>query len=286
MNILISGAHGYIGRQLTLHLKERGHEVFGISRSLLYGDNSLLRTYIMGVDVIINLAGSPILQRWTKEAQERIYNSRISSTRKLVRNISKLAPDDRPKKFISASAIGIYASGSTHKEESKNKDTGFLGKTVGDWEQALDDLPEGVQKHIFRLGLVLGKGSKIIKQMLPIFKIGLGGPIGNGQQASPFIHEQDVVQAFTKIIEEVDEDTLLNLCAPQQITNAEFTKALGKKLHRPTFFPVPTLALRLLYGRAASLLTESPQIDSSKLQQYGYTFSYPDIDSSLEEILS
>ncbi|HPF50991.1 MAG TPA: TIGR01777 family oxidoreductase [Draconibacterium sp.] len=285
MKILITGLNGYLGSLISNELGKQGHQVSGISRSLLYGPVSELSVAIKSADVVINLAGAPILQRWTDKNKDEIYESRIKTITNLVAAINRLKPEDQPKKFISASAIGIYKAGITHNEESTEFDDGFLGMVVGDWEKPLQNLPVGTRKIVFRIGLVIGKNAKTIKKQLLPFKLGLGAKIGSGHQPFPFIHEKDVVQAFVWAVEKYEDNNTFNLVAPENINNKEFTTAFAQQLNRPAFFSIPEFAIKLVLGKASVLLTQSPQVLSGKIQKAGFRFKYPDISSALQEII-
>lgn len=285
MNIKITGSNGYIGQLILAKLKAKGHHVSGIQRNLLYGKTTDLNKELQNTDVVINLAGAPILQRWTAKRKKNIYNSRVVTTANLVKAINELPKNKRPKKVISASAIGIYKSEHRHTEESKNFDQGFVGKVVYDWENAYTDLATDIQTVIFRLGIVFGKETKTIQNMLRPFKLGLGGKIGSGQQPFPFIHEHDVVNAFLWAIETPGISGTFNLTAPENISNKHFTHCFARQLNRPAFFTVPSFALKLIYGEAASLLTQSPEVSADKLLKAGFKFEYPTIRSTLQNII-
>ncbi len=174
MKIRITGISGYLGIGIANELRRLGHEVVGIERKLIYGSTSALTREIENSDIIINLAGAPILQRWTDRTKRLIHESRSRTTQNLVRAINSLPEERRPKKFISASAIGIYKAGFLHNENSSNFDTGFLGLVVKDWEKPLNDLPSNTQKVVFRIGIVIGKEAKTITNLLLPFKMGIG----------------------------------------------------------------------------------------------------------------
>lgn len=253
---------------------------------MLYGSVDILKDEIKNSDVLINLAGAPILQRWTERNKNVIYDSRIKTTKSLVFAINALPENEQPKKIISTSAIGIYQTGISHNELSTNFDQGFVGKVVKDWEDSLIDLPDNVQKNIFRIGLVLGKNAKTIKNLVLPYKLGLGGKIGNGKQAFPFIHEKDVVNAFVWAVETYKKSGVFNLVAPQKITNSEFSKAFAKKLKRPAFIPISAFILKLVLGETSTLLLKSPIVEPMALLEAGFEFEYIDIDSALGEILA
>jgi hypothetical protein len=286
LKIRITGISGYLGKILSEELIKRGHEVQGIERRLIYGSLEFLSNAIEGTDVIINLAGATILQRWTERKKILIHESRVRTTRNLIKAIQSLPVEKQPKKFIAASAIGIYKSGISHDDCSASFDEGFVGKVVQDWENASSELPEHIQKNIFRIGLVLGKNAKTITNLLFPFKLGLGATIGNGKQPFPFIHEKDVTRAFVWAIEDLTKSGTFNLVAPESITNKDFTKALAKVINRPAIFSIPKFVLKLALGEAAVLLTESPEVEPKNLREAGFQFIYPTIISALKEIVS
>jgi len=260
--------------------------VSGIKRELLYGSTESLANELSGCDVIINLAGASILRRWTNKNKKLIYDSRIQTTKNLVKSVNYLKSEHRPKKFISASAIGIYKEGAKHDERSNNFDSGFVGRVTQDWEDALNDLPKAVQKNVFRIGLVLGKESKSIRKLLTPFKLGVGGRIGSGKQAFPFIHEKDLVKAFVWTCEDFNESKTFNLVAPQEITNSEFTAVFAKKLNRPALITIPAMAIKLGLGESSSLLLESPIVIPKELLNTGFSYNFSTIDSALSDIMT
>jgi hypothetical protein len=286
MKIKMTGASGYLGKIITDELQKKGHRVSAIHRELLYGPPENLAKKLEGTDVLINLAGAPVLQRWTKKNKQKIYVSRVVTSQNLVKAIQILFPKQRPCKLITASAIGIYASGKTHSEESKKFNTGFLGEVVKDWEAVWNGLPDEIVSTVFRISVVLGKESAVIQKLLLPFRLGIGGKIGNGRQPFPFVHETDVARAFVWAVENKNSGGTFNLAAPEQITNGGFTHALSEKLKRPAFIPVPKFGLQLLYGRAAVLLTESPAVVPHLLMEAGFSFKFEQIEDALEEILT
>ena len=282
----MTGSGGYLGKIISDELSNAGHKVSGINRKLLYSQQSLLKKKLAGSDVIINLAGAPILQRWNRKNKKIIYDSRVITTENLIEAISLLPENERPKKFISASAIGIYKNSEHHNEESTSFNKDFVGKVVKDWEKALHKLPENIQQVTFRIGIVLGKDAKTIKNLIIPFKFGLGATIGNGKQPFPFIHEKDVSRAFLWAINEVSESTKFNLVAPENITNKEFTKTFAKMMQRPVFLFIPEFVFEIFYGEAANIITKSPSVSSEKIINAGFQFKHPDIESAILEIIS
>jgi len=285
LKIRITGISGYLGIGISEELRKQGHEVSGIERKIIYGSTGILSKEIEGTDAIINLAGAPILQRWTKRKKTLIHESRVRTTRNLVQAINALPNEKQPKKFINASAIGIYKSGFTHDENSINYSDRFDGIVVKDWENASNDLPSTIQKNILRIGLVLGKEAKTITNLLLPFKLGLGATLGNGKQPFPFVHEKDVFRTFAWAVENLDKDGIFNVVAPERITNKEFTKTLAKALNRPAIFSIPKFVFKIVLGEAAVLLTESPEVKPKNLLEAGFHFHYPEIISTLRDIL-
>jgi uncharacterized protein (TIGR01777 family) len=284
MKIAITGSNGYIGQNLIGKLESANFQITKIRRVDLYNIEAL-RPIISGTDAVIHLAGAPILQRWNYKNKLEILKSRTETTKNLILVINQLPPDQRPKTFISASAVGIYKADQIHTENSAILSDDFTGNVARQWEQSSDDLDHDVRKVIFRIGIVIGKESGTIIKLLPVFKLGLGGRIGSGNQPFPFIHINDVVNSFFWAYQNKEVHGIFNLVAPENITNNQFTRILAKKLKRPAFFSVPDSTLKLIYGEAASLLLQSPQAIPERLLDYGFRFKFPDIESSLEEIL-
>jgi uncharacterized protein len=284
MNIKIAGASGYIGNIVSNKYKSDGHHVEAIGRELLYGKKDELTDYIKDADVVINLAGASIFKRWNKNNKREIYESRVTTTKNIVDAINKLPPGAQLSKVIAISATGIYLSGKVHNEQSRDYDRGFPGKIVRAWEDAWEGLPKNITLTIFRSAPVIGKGSPVIRKLNLPFKLGIGGKIGTGIQPFPFIHEQDLARAFSFVLLSSTQNKIFNLAAPQEITNAYFTKILAKKLHRPAIIPIPAFALKIIFGESSVMLTESPSIIPEALESAGFSFNYPTIESALEEI--
>jgi uncharacterized protein len=284
MRIAISGANGYLAKNLIQTLENSQYEVVKIQRTVIY-DLHALTKILSGADVVINLSGAPILRRWNKASKAEILSSRTETTRNIVEAINQLSADKRPRTFISASAVGIYLPGMTHTEESTSFSEEFVGEVVKAWEKSSENLSDPVRKVIFRIAAVLGKESQTIKSMLPVFKLGLGGKIGTGKQAFPFVHIDDLTNAVLWAIQNTSANGTYNLVAPESVTNDRFTRELSKKLNRPAIFKVPEWALKMMYGEAASLLTQSPDVYPERLLKSGFKFNDPDIKSCLTEIV-
>jgi uncharacterized protein len=286
MRIKMTGSSGYLGGLISNELIKNGHHVEGISRQLLYGPVQDLAKDLEKAEVVIHLAGAPILKRWTEKNKKDIYDSRVRTAGNIAAAIKNLPEPNRPRKVISASGITIYDVGKAHTEKSRDFNTGFLGNLTQDWEAAWKELPGKVSLIIFRAAAVLGRKSAAIRKMNLPFKAGVGGKIGSGEQPFPFIHERDVAKAYLQAVENPGMNGVFNLAAPQQITNSEFTQAMSRQLNRPAVIPVPALGLRMVYGQAVIMLTESPSVIPEALTNIGFRFQYPDIESTLKEIFA
>jgi uncharacterized protein len=286
MIVALSGYRGLIGNSLENELRKQGHSVIRLKREDLYDyKGSKLAGLISGAEAVIHLSGSPILKRWTKKNRTEIYDSRIVTTRNLTNAIRSLPPDQRPKIYVSASAIGIYQSGLTHSESSVNLAGHFAAQIIRDWEQASDNLPDDVRRVVFRIGLVLDAKSLLIRQLkLPVLLFA-GGPIGSGNQPFPFIHLKDVTGAILWSLQNSRAKGVYNLVAPEQTTNKNFMQLFARRLNRPSWLPVPRLPLKILFGQAAQLVYESPAVIPGRLTGESYPFLYPDLNGALIDIL-
>jgi uncharacterized protein len=282
--IAISGAGGLIGSRLTGHFKAKSRKVISLGRKDFTCTSEELAQKIDQAGVLINLAGAPVIKRWTEKYKKEIYKSRIQTTRKLVEAI-KLA-NNKPSLFLSASAVGIYDQAHTHDEHSTHFADGFLGGVCTAWEAEAEKIPQQTRLAIIRLGIVLASEGGALKTMLPPFKLGIGGKIATGKQPFAWIHIDDVVSAIDFIVENDKTEGVYNLAAPGLINNQQFTTALGKALKRPTLFTVPAFALRLLYGEAAATLTGGQKVAPMKLEEAGFQFNYPEIEQALKSILA
>ncbi len=284
MKIAISGSNGYIAKNLIQELELSDYEIVRIGRSQIYNIAELAEI-LSDVSVVIHLAGSPILKRWTSTIKDEILRSRIATTRNIIQTIKNLPIEKRPKIFISASAVGIYSPDKIHTEESTSFSTDFVSEVVVKWEDSSADLNPNVRRVIFRVGLILGKGAKTIQNFVPVTKLGLGGKIGSGKQPFPFIHIHDAVKAIKWSIENHQAQGIYNLVAPENIDNKTFTNKLAKSLNRPAIFTVPEFILKIVFGEASILLLQSPQVYPKRLLDEGFEFNYPDLDSTIEEIV-
>ncbi len=280
--MIITGASGFVGSTLTATFTQLGYEVIATSREDLK-DISQLTTKIDGADVVINLAGANIINRWSQSYKELLYSSRINTTKALIQAFSKAKV--KPKTFISTSAVGIYKNDDTYDETTTNYADDFLGKLCQDWEkEALKAKDFDIRVSIFRFGIVMGNGGALAKMLTP-FKLGIGGTIGDGSQSFSFIHIDDLIDAYKFVIENQSLSGIFNLTAPQPTTNYGLTKALGTTLHRPTIFPIPQFVLNLILSEGAKVLTDGQKAVPNHLIESGFSFEYENIEDTIEDLV-
>ncbi|MCX7862386.1 MAG: TIGR01777 family oxidoreductase [Bacteroidales bacterium] len=285
MKIAVTGANGFIGKELTKHLENKGFTCLKIPHQIIYEKSHLLSDTLSKADIVINLAGSSIQKRWTRKNKLDIYRSRVHTTRILIKTVSELL--QRPKKIISVSAIGIYDTKNIHDEYSRNLSYDYLGRVARDWEEAtLFAKNYGIEVYILRLGIVLGSSGGLIKKLLPLFKAGLGATIANGKQKMSFIHIEDLLSIFTFAIENKIPEGIYNAVAPHYTTNKEFSKTFARQLNRPLLFSVPKQLLHLIYGQGASVLYSSQAVIPQALIDNQFVFKYENIEKALCDIVN
>lgn len=297
MKLLITGASGFIGTALIHQLLAAEHQVIGLSRK-----PELLQSKISGqfraikdlaeidaneeIEAIINLAGEPVLdKRWSEARKQLIYASRLDTTAAVIELIKRL--ENCPQVLVSGSAIGFYGShpGDRMLDERSEGRPGFTHKLCSAWEnKALEAQSLGVRVCLLRTGVVLGQGGAL-QRMLPPFKLALGGPIGSGKQWFSWVHLDDMVAIIGFLLAHEVLTGVFNATAPEPVTNAVFTQALGRALHRPVLLPMPGFVLRLILGEGAELLCEGQRVVPMRLQEAGFEFIYPDIDQALKSLL-
>ncbi len=297
MKILVTGSHGLVGSYLVPALTTAGHTVLRLLRSQVTSENneiswdplagSIEQNKLENLDAIVHLAGENIATgRWTAKKKALIHDSRVQGTRFLSKILASL--DRKPKVFISASAVGFYGNrGNEVLNEESPSGSGFLAETCREWEAASESANNaGIRVVFLRFGVILSNKGGALSKMLPPFKLGLGGKIGNGKQYMSWVSIIDVVGAIQHVLNREDIKGPINIVAPQAITNLEFTKALGKVLAKPTVFPMPGLAARLVFGEMAKeLLLASTRVESTRLKDSGYTFQHPEIEMALQSLL-
>jgi uncharacterized protein (TIGR01777 family) len=235
-----------------------------------------------GVDTVFHLAGEPVAEgRWTQEKKRRIRDSRVIGTRNLVDGIAQC--EQRPKTLVSASAVGYYGSrGDEILTEDSAVGNDFLADVCAQWErEALRARELGIRVVCLRIGIVLGRDGGALKKMLPIFRLGLGGRLGNGQQWMPWVHLDDIVGLLLHGAKSEGLAGPINGVSPQPVTNREFTKVLAGALHRPAIFPVPVLALKVALGETAEIVLASQRVIPQVAQASQYTFRHSDLATAL-----
>lgn len=296
MKILITGATGFVGSFLTRKLLAHDHDITAIGfRSLvseahpekfriLSADTTKEGAWqqsIGAMDAVINLAGTSIFNRWTRVYKQQIYDSRIRTTQNIVAALRD------GQTLISASAVGYYGNrGADILSENEPAGTDFLAHVSADWEKTAFDAPKmNIRVITTRFGVVLGKNGGALKQMTAPFKWFAGGPLGSGKQWFSWIHIADLASGIQYILENSQIQGPVNLCAPHPVTQSELASTIGKILHRPSFIPAPSPALRLLLGEFAETLLSSQRAVPDVLTQSGFVFSFPYLNEALSDLL-
>lgn len=291
MHIAVSGSHGFIGSALVASLQAAGHQVTPLVRGrspveggiawsaeAAYVDTAKLE----GIDAVVHLAGEPIPGRWTPQKKARILESRYQGTRLIAEAISQLAKP--PKVFVCASAIGYYGDrGDEILREESPSGGGFLAQVCREWEAATEPAAKkGIRVVNLRIGIVLGAGGGALAQMLLPFRMGVGGRIGSGTQYMSWIALDDLVGIVHHVLTTESLRGPVNAVAPNPVTNAEFTKTLGKVLSRPTIFPLPAFVVKLAFGQMGEeALLGSQRVEPGRLKASGYKFRSPELEDTL-----
>jgi uncharacterized protein len=298
MKILMSGSHGLVGKALTKSLATDGHEVVKLVRrerspgapEVEWHPNQgrIDAEQLEGFDVVVHLAGENIASgRWTGEKKRAIRESRVKGTSLLSEALARLSRP--PSLFLSASAIGYYGDrGDELLTEKSAPGKGFLPSVCIEWENATRPAVEkGIRTVYTRFGIILDRNEGALAKMLPPFKMGIGGKIGDGKQWMSWIALDDVVGGLKFLIADTPTRGPVNFVSPNPVTNAEFTKVLGRVLSRPTFFPVPAFGVRLAFGEMAdALLLSSQKVEPSVLKNRGFSFSWPTLEPALKHLLA
>jgi len=284
MKIGIIGATGYIGSRLRAATLASGQEVVCFSRNERPGFRRFSLDAVpdfSGLDAIVNLAGESILGLWTRQKKEKILRSRVDTTRQVLEGISRLP--DGPRILINASAIGYYGETAENlATETSPAGTGFLAQTCNAWEEATQSsFAERVRVIRLRIGFVTGPGGAM-RFVLPLFKMGLGGPLGNGRQWMSCIHVDDVAGLILWAIANESISGPVNAVCPEPVRNIDFTRALARAGHRPAILPAPAFALRLALGELSHVMLDSVRIIPKVALEDGYTFRFPNVEAGLQ----
>lgn len=294
MKVVVTGASGLVGSALVAAL-EPTNEVIRLVRRAPANAKELRwdpsgepdPALVDGADAVVHLAAETISGWWTENKKKKILNSRISGTEMIAKSIAQAV--NKPKVFISASGAGYYGHRKDEvlTEESSGGNT-FLAGLARQWEAATKPAAAaGVRVVLLRISVVLSMKGGALPQMLPPFKIGLGGKIGNGKQYWPWITLPDIVRVIRFAIKTEALSGPVNVCSPQHTTNKEFTKALGRVLGKPTFFPLPSVAVTLMLGEMGQeALLISERVEPTKLKRLGFEFRHPEIEEALRDVMT
>ena len=300
MRVTLTGATGRIGTRLVDALRRRGDEVTVLSRSpgrarAALGVEAVAwqpesepapADALAGRDGVLHLAGEDVAQRWTAETKRRLLASRELGTRNLVAGLR--AADPRPGVLVSSSAVGWYGPrGDEPVAEDAPAGSDFLAQVCAAWErEAMAAEALDVRVVRIRTGVVLDRGGGALAKMLPFFRLGVGGPVAGGRQWMPWIHVDDLVALYLAALDGDGWSGPVNGTAPQPVTNRDFSRALGRALHRPALAPVPGLAVRALYGEMADIVVHGQRAVPRRTVELGYTFEHPELDEALRSALA
>lgn len=299
MKVALTGASGFLGPQLVERLVARGHAVHvlarnvaralgklppGVTGSFYDAATPLSPDALGGAEAVVHLAGEPVAQRWTESARQRIRDSRVVGTRVLVEAMKAAGT---VRHFVSASAIGYYGDrGEEPLTEDSAPGDDFLAHVCRAWEaEALEAAAAGIRTVMPRIGVVLHPEGGALAQMLPVFRMGLGGRMGSGRQYMSWIHRDDTLALLLFALERPELRGPMNVTAPQPVTSAEMAKAIGAALHRPAVLPVPGFALKMAFGDMSEAVLASQRVLPRVAQEAGFRFQYPEVNGALRALL-
>jgi uncharacterized protein len=301
VRVAVTGATGLIGTRIVRALQARGDEVTVLSRDALRAretlgdvdahawtplDGPAPAAALSGRDGVIHLAGEPVAQRWTDGARRRIHDTRERGTRNLVEGLR--AADPTPRVLVSASGVDYYGqTGDQPLTEESPAGDGFLARVCVAWEREAQ-AATGLDMRVVnvRTAVVLDASGGALGKMLPFFRLGIGGPVAGGRQYMPWIHADDIVGIYLAALDDESWTGPIIAAAPDPPTNREFSRTLGRALHRPAIAPIPALAVRLLYGDMAEIVTEGHRTAPTRLLEHGYAFRHTDLEEALRDALS
>jgi uncharacterized protein (TIGR01777 family) len=300
MKVLVTGATGFVGKRVVKQLLDKGDEVVVLTRNIakgalclgskckyfLWNDTTMAppAEAFAGVDGVIHLMGEGIAEkRWSESQKKKIYDSRIITTSKIVEVIEGL--EKKPSVFVSASGVGIYGNrGDEEVTEQSSLASDFLAQVCKDWEAEANKAKKlGLRVVIVRTGVVLGQDGGALKKMLPIFKLGAGGPVGSGKQYMSWIHVDDLAGMYVEAVKNNSLEGIFNGTAPYPATSKEFARQLGKTLGRPAFAPAPAPALKLVFGEMSQILLEGQKVLPVKFKENKFRFRFPTLEMALKE---
>jgi hypothetical protein len=288
--VLVTGATGFVGQHISKGLSDKGHQLYVVSRNkqkvkntiqypaeIVEGDLSQGPISIPDVDAIVHLLGEPVFGRWNDEKKKRIYQSRVLGTRNLAASIK-----NKETFLLAASAMGYYPANNEDHTEYAEPGSDFLAKVCIDWEREIKAATK--RTAIFRISMVLGKEGGALEKMLPPFKMGVGGPLGTGEQWVSWVHVDDLARMFVWAFEN-NKTGVFNASAPEPVTNRDFSRTLATLLHRPLGPRVPRFVLKTMFGEAADVMLASQRSIPQNLLKEGYRFQYPSLEIALKNLI-
>lgn len=295
--IVLTGASGLIGRRLRAALRARGAPLRLVSRAARIADEpgeewigwEALPRAVRGASAVINLAGEPVAgRRWTATVKAAIRESRLAAGTALVAALRAAPAAQRPGALIQASAVGWYGSrGDALLDETAEPGDDFLAEVCRDWEGATAAAEElGVRRVVARIGVVLAREGGALAKMLPPFRLGLGGRLGDGRQWMPWIHADDLIALMLAALDDPRWSGPVNACGPDPVRNADFARTLGLVLRRPAVLPAPAFALRALFGEGAAPLLQSQRAVPAVARRLDFRFAHPDLAGALLDLLA
>jgi uncharacterized protein (TIGR01777 family) len=284
MNIAISGSSGFVGSALTEFLTHQGHTILPL-RIRPTTSIEEIHAVLEKSEVVINLSGASILGRWSEKYKKILRHSRLDTTQKIVDALRMMSHP--PHTFINASAVGIYDSIHHHTEDSIEFADDFLATLVQEWEGcALRAQSSQTRVCCTRFGVVYGKGGGAMAKMLPPFRWGLGGKMGSADQMVSWVHIDDLVRIYDRILHTPSLQGIINVTAPHPLTNRDQTAIMGQLLHRPTFCTIPSWVVKALFGEGSSVMLESKTVTSAVLEEMGFVFTYPTFEKAFGAIIA
>ncbi|KAL2469326.1 Epimerase family protein SDR39U1-like protein [Forsythia ovata] len=302
MTVSITGATGFIGKRLVQKLHADNHRVRVLTRSrtkaqsifpaknfpgIVIAEESEWRNCIQGSTAVVNLAGMPISTRWSPEIKKEIKNSRIRVTSKVVDLINDSQDELRPKVLVSATAVGYYGTSETRVfDEQSPSGRDYLAEVCREWEATALKANGNVRLALIRIGVVLGKDGGALAKMIPLFNMFAGGPLGSGKQWFSWIHVDDLVNLIYEALSNPTYNGVINGTAPNPVRLSEMCDQLGSVLGRPSWLPVPDIALKAVLGEGACVVLEGQKVLPTRAKELGFPFKYPYVKDALKTIVS